>query len=155
MISFKDYIKYYLRYINSLLGIREQEYDTMEISQVEKDVYNNYLNGTKLLLMISFIESNFLTAIKMKSLRKFESIDDIPSAVHQQHLSCFIYIRDCIAHNPNMLLLPSGTNTDNFISSTSEGNFNYASIDGEKIILNSNSIHYLHLIIRELYGKRT
>ena len=60
MINFEDYKKYYLRYIDRVLGLREQEFGCMGISENERILFSNYEIGTKVLLMISFIEANFL-----------------------------------------------------------------------------------------------
>jgi len=152
MTSFNDYKHYYLNYVDRLLGIREQEFDCMTISPEERVLFFNYLLGTKTVLMIAFIESNFLTRSQMKSLRKFEEVDGIPSNIHQPLLSCFIYIRDCIAHNPKLILLPSGTNTSGFVRAINEGKFNYAKIDGASIIIDERAIQKLHLTIRGFFN---
>ena len=151
MTSFKDYKYYYNHYINSLLGVREQEFDSINLPEKDKKLFFNYATGTKILLMVAFIESNFLTSKKMKKLRKFEVIDDIPNNIHQSHLSAFIYIRDCIAHNPRIELLPSGHNTDQFLQMINEGKFHFAKIEDTKIIIKENVIQYLHLIVRDFF----
>lgn len=151
MIAFQEYKYYYNRYINSLLGVREQEFDTMDISEAEKRNFFNYATGTKVLLMVAFIESNFLTSSQMKKLRKFEEIEGIPDNIHQSLLSSFIYIRDCIAHNPRIELLPSGQNTDEFLKIINEGKFHFVKIQGTSIILNEDVIQHLHLTVRDFF----
>lgn len=150
MIPFEDYKYYYNRYINCVLGVREQEFSIMNVSEEEKRNFFNYATGTKLLLMVAFIESNFLTSSQMKKLRKFEEIDGIPDNIHQSLLSSFIYIRDCIAHNPRIELLPSGQNTDEFLKIIEEG-FHFAEIQDTSIIIKEDAIHYLHLTIRKFF----
>ena len=152
MIQFEDYKYYYNNYINRVLGVREQEFSIMNLSEEDKKLFFNYATGTKILLMVAFIESNFLTPSKMKKLRKFERIDDIPNNIHQSLLSSFIYIRDCIAHNPRIELLPTGENPDKFIQIINEGKFNFAKIQDTNIIINEDVIHYLHLTVRKFFG---
>ncbi len=151
MISFEDYKHYYLHYVNRVLGVREQEFDCTESSEEEKELFFNYATGTKILLMVAFIESNFLTSSQMKRLRKFEVIDEIPNNIHQSLLSSFIYIRDCVAHNPRIVLLSSGHNTDEFLRIINEGKFKYAKIQDTNIIVNEGAIHYLHLTVRKFF----
>lgn len=89
----------------------------------------------------------------MRSLRNFEETDSISDDINLTQLSCFIYIRDCIAHNPNILLLPEGNNTNSFIQTVSKGRFNFATIESREITIFDNSIHQLHLTIRKFYGR--
>ena len=152
MTPFEDYKHYYSRYIDSLLGIREQEFDCMDITNEEKKLFANYMTGTKISLMIAFIESNFINNRQMRDLRKFNEIEGIPNDIHQSLLSCFIYIRDCIAHNPRLILLSPGDNTDNFVRILNEGGFNFATIRGENITIDNSAIHHLHLTIRRFYN---
>ncbi len=152
MISFEDYKYHYNNYINRVLGVREQEFDIMNLSEEDKKLFFNYVTGTKILLMVAFIESNFLTSSQMKKLRKFEIIDGIPNNIHQSFLSSFIYIRDCIAHNPRIELLPSGHNTDEFLRIINEGKFHFAKIQDTNIIINEGIIHHLHLTVRKFFG---
>lgn len=153
MMTFNDYKKYYHRYINSVLGLREQEFDCMNITESERTLFSSYEVGTKVLLMVAFIESNFLNKAQLKSLRKFEEPDAISVGVNFTQLSCFVYIRDCMAHNPNMLLLPDGQNTIKFTGMVSAGRFNFATINKENITVLESSIHQLHLTIRKFYGQ--
>ena len=126
--------------------------DSMDITNEEKELFVSYMLGTKISLMIAFIESNFIDTTQMKVLRKFKKIEGIPSDIHQSLLSCFIYIRDCIAHNPKLILLSPGDNTDNFVRILNEGGFNFATIKGEEITIDSGAIHHLHLTIRRFYN---
>jgi hypothetical protein len=102
--------------------------------------------------MIAFIESNFLSKSQMKSLRKFEEIGGIPNSINQYTLSCFIYLRDAIAHNPRVELLPSGCNTDAFVRAVNEHKFNFAKIEDPVIQIDDRAIHHLHLMVRKFYG---
>lgn len=153
MISFEEYKHYYLNFISSVLGVREQELDVRGISDGEKNEFYNYSYGIKILYLVSFIESNFLTKQEFKQLRRFKLITDFNHNVNQEKLSCFIYIRDCVAHNPNLELLPSGTNTDAFIEKIEKGAFNYAQIRENKVLIQPRSIHSFHLMIRRFYKK--
>lgn len=151
-MEFDDYKYFYLNFVDRLLGIREQEFDCMNITEEKKQSFFNYALGAKLLLMVAFIESNFLSKSQMKSLRKFEQIEGIPDSINQSILSCFIYIRDAIAHNPRVELLPPGYNTDAFVRAVDECNFHFAKIDNSTIKIEYNAIHCLHLMVRNFYN---
>ena len=151
MMTFEEYKRYYWNLTNFVLGGNEANLSIKELSLAEKSNCFNNLYGLTILALITFIESNFLTKRELRSLRNFEETNSIPSEIHQSHLSCFIYIRDCFAHNPSAYLLPPATNTEGFLSVI--GNFSGADVFDDRILIKPNSIHQLHLIIRILYGK--
>ena len=153
MVSFEEYKHHYLNFISSILGIREQELDIRGISDGEKNEFYNYSYGIKILYLVSFIESNFLTKQEFKQLRRFELIPNFDHNIQQRKLSCFIYIRDCVAHSPSIKLLPKGINTDAFIEIVEKGAFGYAQIIENKVLIDSRSIHTFYLMIRKLYNK--
>ena len=153
-MTLEEYKVYYLKFVNCLLGIREQELGVMDLTEEEKQSYFNDSLGVKLLLMVAFIESNFLSKSQMKSLRNFREVEGIPSSINQKMLSCFIYLRDAIAHNPKVELLSPGSNTDAFVEAVNEHEFNLAKIEGSVIQIDNRAINRLHLMVKEFYKSR-
>lgn len=140
-----------------VLCTNHSHFDALDKLNSERNIkkYNNYRAGILIFSLVSFIESNFLDSKKMKSLRKFEYVVGLPSGVNQKHLSCFIYIRDCVAHNMFPKLFVSNTNsgaghTQKFIDSTNNGDFPFVTVSGGDIIL-GNSLNDLHLIVLDFF----
>lgn len=151
MISFKEYKKYYLNYVDRLLGIREQELDVMAVSDVERRMYFNYVEGTRILLLVTFIETNFLEREQVRSLRNFENDDSIATGIIQSELSCFYYVRDCVGHNPKMELFDSGGNTVAFLAECNANRFSCVEIVNNAINITPEAVKKLHMMIRTFY----
>ncbi len=146
-----EYRRYYLDLTLGVLGGNHAHFDITTPSDEQRAIYNNYLAGLTVLALVSLIEANFLSKGEMKALRNFQTVQSLPHAIHQVHLSSFIYVRDCFAHNPLAKLLPPGDNTTAFLAAVCNGMFSFASVSGQDIkILNT---HQLHLIVLRFFGE--
>ena len=151
-MQIEDYRCYYLDLsLGILAGNRAHFQITMEQDDPKIAIYKNYQRGLMVLALVSLIESKFLNKQDMKSLRKFEVLPNLNTAINQNYLSCFIYLRDCYAHNPCSKLLPSGVNTDGFKKALSSGSFTFAKIEGDNFYISDT--HQLHLLVLRLYGE--
>lgn len=148
----EDYRRYYLDLTQGIIAGNHAHFQiTMEHDDPKRVTYKNYQRGLTVLALISLIESNFLTKQQVKALRKFEPIPDLDNAINQEHLSCYIYLRDCYAHNPFSKLLPAGTNTDKFKETLSSNNFPFAQIQEDEVCIVDT--HQLHLLVLRFYGQ--
>lgn len=145
-----DYRRYHLDLQGGVLAGNPTHFQLTETSEIDIKRYDNYRRGLIVLALVSFIESNFIQN-DIKNLRKFQPITSINPLVNQTHLSCYIYMRDCFAHNPLSILLPTGNNTASFVNAVHTGYFPYASILGQSIFIKET--HPLHLIVLRLYGE--
>jgi len=149
-MSVEDYRRYYLDLTQGILAGNHAHFQiTMEHNDPKKIIYKNYQSGLIVLALISLIESNFLTKPQIKALRKFEEVPNLNSAINQKYLSCYIYLRDCYAHNPFSKLLPSGTNTDKFKETINSNNFPFAEIQEDNVSILDT--HQLHLLVLRFY----
>ena len=151
-MSVEDYRQYYLDLKQGVLAGNHAHFKiTMELDNPKNIIYKNYQRGLTVLALISLIESNFITKMQLKALRKFEEVSTLNSKINQEHLSCYIYIRDCYAHNPFSKLLPEGTNTNKFIEAINSGNFPFAQIQEDNISIVDT--HQLHLLVLRFYNQ--
>ena len=153
-----EYANYYINFIVTTLGPavkREAQNDQglAADTALEADLENKK-TGLIVLALVSFIESNFFTKNDMRLLRKFqEPIDALPSTVNATHLSSFIYLRDCFAHNPMGVLLGPGPNTSAFCTAVTSGLFCWATISGQSLTVSPACIHELHLNVLRFFGE--
>ncbi len=151
-MSVEDYRRYYLDLTQGILAGNHAHFQiTMAHDDPKRIIYKNYQCGLTVLALISLIESNFITKPQLKALRKFEEVPTLNSAINQEHLSCYIYLRDCYSHNPFSKLLPTGTNTDNFIAKINSNNFPFAQIQGDNVSIVDT--HQLHLLVLMFYNQ--
>jgi hypothetical protein len=154
-----NYRSYYIRFIVTTLAPSVKRAVNNDPEVANNPVFvadlENWKNGLCILALVAFIEANFLSSIQIKLLRKFQApLPQLPQAVNLTHLSCFIYMRDCFAHDPNGLLFPGQQNTNNFLAAISGGKFAWAAQSSQKISVVPNGIHELHLIILRLFGEQ-
>ena len=153
-----EYAAYYIRFLVTTLGPavkREAKNDEglQKDAALQADLENKK-NGLIVLTLVSFIESNFLTKPDLKLLRQFQPpTTAIAPSINITHLSCFIYLRDCFAHDPNAVLLGAGTNTSSFCAAVFSGAFPWATISGQSITVVPNGIHELHLNVLRFFGE--
>ena len=153
-----EYAAYYIRFIVTVLGPavnREAHNDQglMSDPALQADLENKK-NGLIVLTLVSFIESNFLPKADLKLLRQFQApAQALPSTLNQLHISCFIYLRDCFAHNPTGALLGAGINTAAFTAAVASGAFPWASVSGQSITVVPTGIHELHLNVLRFFGE--
>jgi hypothetical protein len=151
-MTLAEYRRYYLELTLGVLGGNHAHFDiTMPDDTARKAKYDNYRRGLTVLALVSLAESNLITEGDFKALRKFEPTTGIPSIVNQTHLSGFIYLRDCVAHNPDTNLLSGGKNTAAFASAIASGQFPFANVSGSALRIGNT--HELHLIVLRLYGE--
>jgi len=147
-----DYRGYYLDLTLGIIAGNHAHFQiTMEPDDPKKVIYKNYQRGLTVLALVSLIESNFLNKKEMRALRKFEAVPDLNSTINQDHLSCYIYLRDCYAHNPFSKLLTLGTNTDKFKATLNSNNFPFARIEENNVYIVDT--HELHLLVLRFYGE--
>ena len=151
MIPFTEYKQYYQLLTAGILGGNEGNLAIMQASNIDVSQFTNYRSGLIILSLVAFTESNFFEKSDFKLLRNFDTVENFPIGVHQLHLSCYIYIRDCFAHNPKAVMFSGGRNTEGFKLAVNSGQFNAASITGNEIKINESCEHSLHMIIRALY----
>lgn len=157
-MNITEYSNWYIRFLLTAIGPavqREAANDPkLTTDSIMKADFENKKNGLMVLALVSIIESNFLTKSDLKALRNFNPPSTtIPTSVNQAHLSGFIYLRDCFAHNPSGKILGSGQNTTSFCSAVASDTFPWATIVGHDMIIDPKSIHELHLNILRFYGQ--
>lgn len=155
-MTIEEYRNWYIRFLITTIGPsvkREANNDQKLASdQLMLTDFENKKNGIMILLLVSILESNFLTREDLRNLRNFEtSTTVLPISINQHHLSCFIYLRDCFAHNPSGIALNDGNNTRCFRLALESGTFNLATILDNHIKINPNAIHEMHLNILRLF----
>jgi hypothetical protein len=154
----EEYSRFYVDFIVTILGPsvkREANCDLKLQSDLKRQAeYENQKNGLVVLALVSFIESNFLQKADLKQLRQFQAPQTVlPPTVNAAHLSCFIFLRDCFAHNPAAVLLGPGTNTSAFTAAVTTGTFPWASVAGQSVTVDSAGLHELHLIVLRFLGE--
>lgn len=151
-MTLAEYRHYYLDLTLGILGGNHGHLAiTMPDDTTKKTEHDNYRRGLTVLTLVSLAESNLITEGDFKALRKFEPTTGVPSVVNQTHLSGFIYLRDCVAHNPATTLLSGGKNTAAFVSAVSSDQFPFATVSGSALSIGNT--HELHLIVLRLYGE--
>lgn len=157
-MNITEYSNWYIRFLLTAIGpaVRREAANDHRIAAdpaMQAD-FENKKNGLMVLALVSIIESNFLTKSDLKALRNFNAPSTtLPTSVNQLHLSGFIYLRDCFAHNPSGKLLSSGHNTSAFCAAVSSGTFPWATISGQDITIEPTAVHELHLNILRFYGQ--
>lgn len=151
-MTLSEYRRYYLDLTLGILGGNHAHFSiTMPDHTTKKREYDNYRRGLIVLALVSLAESNLITKADFKALRKFQSAVAVPSSVNQTHLSGFIYLRDCVAHNPATTVLSGGSNTAAFLAVVASGHFPFANLS--TATLSIKDTHELHLIVLRLYGE--
>jgi hypothetical protein len=153
-----EYIRYYLEFI--MVGIGSSVMRAANaLPRLESDLprqqdYENTKRGLTVLLLVSFIEANFLSGNDMSLLRKFTPPRTTLSAlVNPIHLSGFIYLRDSFAHDPSGVLFGEGDNTSGFARAVADGTFPWATIAGNSITVDPSATRELHFIVLRLFGE--
>lgn len=152
-MTLSEYQRYYIDLTQGVLGSNHAHFSITMLEDTRKMEYDNYRRGLVVLALVSLAESNLITEGDFKALRKFQPAVTIPATVNQVHLSGFIYLRDCVAHNPATTLLSGGKNTEAFLSVVASGQFPFVTISGRALHIEDKDTHALHLIVRRLYGE--
>ena len=151
-MTLPEYRRYYLDLTLGILGGNHAHFAiTMPAEIKRKADYDNYRAGLIVLALVSLIEANFLSKSDLKALRNFQPASGVTTAVDQLHLSGFIYLRDCFAHNPIANLLPPGPNTTAFLAAVAAGTFPFATVSGQALRIENT--HQLHLLVLRLFGE--
>ena len=150
-MTLADYRTYYLDLILGTLGGNHAHLAITDETGDATERSARYRRGLTVLALVSLIESNFLSKQDLKTLRKFEVPITFPSKVNSTHLACYIYVRDCFAHNPEALLLPQGTNTTGFLLALQSGHFPFGNVSDTQVAVNDT--HQLHLIVLRFFGE--
>lgn len=156
-MTLKEYKSFYIDYIETILKpavYREAHIDSnLGSNQVLQSQLQQYSYGLMVLALVSIIEANFLGQRTLKDLRNFRVPSSLSPAINPVHLSCFIYLRDCFAHNPDRVLFSSGNNTEGFKNAIANKSFPFATIEDEKVLIGGKAAHALHLIILRFFGE--
>lgn len=147
----QQYRKYYLDLILGTLGGNQTHFDLTDETGEASARSTLYRGGLKVLALVSLIEANFLSKKDLKAIRNFGKPTNIPSGVNRIHLSCYTYIRDCFAHNPEAKLLTPGSNTTGFLLAIQSGQFPYCSVSNDQV--RETNTHELHLIVLRFFGE--
>jgi hypothetical protein len=150
-MTLTHYRVYYLDLILGTLGGNRAHFTITDETGEAAARSAKYRSGLVVLALVSLIEANFLSKQDLKTIRNFGVPPTLPRSVNPTHLACYIYIRDCFAHNPEAHLLPSGTNTSGFLSALQSGNFLFGSVLGTQVVVNNT--HELHLIVLRFFGE--
>lgn len=151
-MTLAEYRRYYLDLKLGVLGGNHGHFViTMPDKTERKANYDNFRRALLVLTLVSLAESNLIVASDFKALRKFKPAATVPSTVNQTHLSGFIYLRDCVAHNPAATLLSGGKNTAAFLAAVTSGQFPFVTVSGSSLSI--GNVNELHLIVLRLYGE--
>jgi hypothetical protein len=157
-MTVEEYRSYYIRFLVTIIGPsvnREVHNDPALASDsaLQADLENK-TTGLMVLSLVSLIEANFLSKQDMRALRSFTAPPTpLPASVKLDHLAGCIYLRDCVAHNPNGALLPPGQNTTAFSAAVAGQTFPWAAIQGQAISISPQVIHELHLNVLRFFGE--
>jgi hypothetical protein len=152
VMSVEEFRRYYLDLTLGALGGNHAHFQiTCGDDDSIKKEHDKYRRGLVVLALISFIESNFLNKQQIKDIRNFKTVAGISSSINQTHLSCYLYLRDCYAHNPFSELLSSGLNTSGFIQAINSNNFEFANIIGNNVVIENT--HELKLLVLRFFGE--
>jgi hypothetical protein len=150
-VTHSEYLSFYLDMRLGALGGNHAYFEITDPSGNKVATALRQRSGLMVLVLVSIIESNFLSKAQLRLLRNFEAPQMLPSSVDPLHLSCYIYIRDCVAHNPKRVMLPPGRNTDRFLSAVTSGAFPFARVTHSEVTVEDS--HELHRIILRLFGQ--
>ena len=134
-MTINEFNDYYLNLKLGVLGGNHGHFDSVNAGLETLEKSKRYRMGLMVLAVVSLIEANFLNKQDLRTIRNFEISSNVPATVNSTHLACYIYIRDCFAHNPEAMLLPEGKNTNGFLSAVGRGEFPYGSISDNKVIV--------------------
>lgn len=151
-----EYGKYYLDLTLGTFGGNQAHFDCSYEDLIEREAAIDKSRRVRqrqiVFHLISLIETEFLNKANMKALRKFKRVPTVPASVNSTHLSCFIYIRDCVGHHASAkLFAPTQPNTIGFMNAITSGAFPYATLNGD--FIDSANTHELHLIVLRFFGQ--
>lgn len=146
-----NYRAYYLDLILGTLGSNRAHFAITDETGDATARSVRYRSGLTVLALVSLMEANFLSKQELKAIRNFGTLSTLPPRVDPAHLSCYVYIRDCFAHNPEAPLLPPGNNTAGFLAAVQSGRFPFGSALGTQVVVNDT--HPLHLIVLRFFGE--
>ncbi len=155
-LNVDEYRKYYLDLTLGTFGGNQAHFDcSYEVSN-EREVAIEKSRKTRqrqiVFHLVSLIETEFLSHDDMRALRKFLTLASVPAAVNSTHLSCFIYIRDCVGHHASAkLFAPTQPNTMCFANAVASGTFPHVTLNGD--FIDSANTHELHLIVLRFFGQ--
>jgi hypothetical protein len=157
-MTIEEYRNYYIRFLVTIIGPsvnREAHNDPALASDLALQAdFENKKTGLMVLSLVSLIEANFLSKQDMRALRSFTAPQTpLPVTVKLDHLAGCIYLRDCVAHNPNGSLLPQGQNTTEFNAAVAGGAFPWVAIQGQAISISPKITHELHLNVLRFFGE--
>jgi hypothetical protein len=150
-MNLQQYRTYYLDLILGTLGGNRTHFDLTDETGDARTRSTLYLGGLTVLALVSLIEANFLSKQDLKAIRNFGTPTNLPPSVNRIHLSCYTYIRDCFAHNPEAKLLTPGSNTTEFLSAIQSGQFPFCSVSNNQVRVTNT--HELHLIVLRFFGE--
>jgi len=155
-MTLTDYQRFYIDLVVTVLGpaVKREAHIDVKLGKdpARQAELENQKNGLVVLALVALIEESFLTKGQMRALRTFSACPpSLPAGINPDHLSGFIYIRDCVGHNALPRLLPAGTNTAAFQNAVASGNFPWATLIGDDIVI--ADLEELHKIVLRLFGQ--
>jgi hypothetical protein len=148
-MTVEEYRSFYLDLTLGALGGNRAHFEITDEKGPRRVAYDSYRQGLVTLALVSLLESRFLTRGQIRCLRTFSPVADLPRNIDQVQLSCFLYVRDCFAHNPFGEIFEAGRNTLVFEEYVRDGKFPHLKLSQNKIKSVNN--HELHLIILRFY----
>lgn len=146
------YRAYYLDLILGTLGGNRAHFSITDETGDATSRAVRYRGGLVVLALVSLIEANFISKQDLRTIRNFGTLPTLLPGVNPTQLSCYFYIRDCFAHNPEAQLLPQGNNTAGFLAAVQSGHFPFGSALGTQVVVNDT--HPLHLIVLRFFGEQ-
>jgi hypothetical protein len=150
-MSVDEYRTYYLDLVLGTLGGNHSHFEITDETGVASQQSNRYRNGLVVLALVSLLEANFFSPQDVRCLRNFGVPAGFPANVDATHVACYLYIRDCFAHNPKGVLLSRGNNTSAFLGAVQSGRFTFTHVVGNEIY--ATDTHNLHLIVLRFFGQ--
>jgi hypothetical protein len=157
-MTVEEYRSYYIRFLVTIIGpsVNREVHNEPALASdlaLQADLENKK-TGLMVLSLVSLIEANFLSKQDMRALRSFTAPPTpLPAAVSLEHLAGCIYLRDCVAHNPNGALLPPGQNTTAFTAAVAGQTFRWAAIQCQAVRISPQVTGELHLNVLRFYGE--
>lgn len=149
-MDLNEYKQYYKQFVETAIQYNENDAPFHKYD-VKKDVFCNYLDAIRIMLLLAVIEKNLISKTAFRNLRGFKDVEQLKE-FHPKLLSCFLYIRDCIGHDVELKVFPSDKDKDRaFKQIVSSGNFGFATLDGDSIILRNQPVWWLHQTIVRMY----
>lgn len=145
------YRAYYLDLILGTLGGNHAHFAITDETGESAVRSARYRSGLVVLALVSLIEANFLSRQDLKTVRNFGAPPSLPLSINPTHLACYVYVRDCFAHNPEAPLLTPGSNTTGFQTAVQSGCFPFAGLSGTQVVVNDT--HQLHLMVLRFFGE--